>query len=104
MAKKKFYEDTEETFEPIESVPDIVEDEEVCGCKVNKSDLSCCSCTNPVTGTNSLDHANFHVCECEDKTVILCSDCDRKFKDNPQITPAFYVIAQDGKLIQVRWG
>lgn len=80
------------------------DDEEICGCKVNKGDLRCCSCTNPVTGTNSLDHANFHVCECEDKTVILCSDCDRKFKDNPQITPAFYVIAQDGKLIQVRWG
>lgn len=102
MVKRKF----EDEFTVKDEVPEgvgISEEEEVCGVKVNKSLLHCCSCTNPVTGTNSLNHPNFHVVESDDKTIVLCSDCDRKFKDNPQITPAFCVEAQDGKLILKRW-
>lgn len=102
MVKKKF---NDEPF--VYEGPEIgqipQEEDEICGCKVKRSDLRCCSCVNPVTGTNSLNHANFHVVESDDKTIVLCSDCDRKFKDNPQITPAFYVAAQDGKLIEIRW-
>lgn len=114
MVKKKLFDSNSgERFVNENEVPDFEADAkedlglsdkvEILGELEDRSNLKCGSCTNPVTGTNSLNHANFHIVESDDKTVILCSDCDRKFKANPQITPAFYVQRQEGKLIERRW-